>query len=41
MESYQFRKRRKNTKNPLIWKPDKFRFSKDMRNILESKGMQC
>ena len=38
MDTYEFHQKKKTTKNPLVWKPDKFRFSKEMKHILESKG---
>ena len=37
LDSYEFRVQRKTSKNPLVWKPDKLRYSKDMRQLLEER----
>ena len=38
MDSYELRSKKKNSKNPMVWKPDRFRWSKDLRILLEAKG---
>ena len=39
MDTYEFRAKRKKSKNPLVWKPDRLRFSKDLQDIFSAKGM--